>query len=104
MAKIVEKRSVERIPDEERTTGFWPLFFLWAGFTIAIGRLWQGGVIADSGFWTGVIAYVISQGFMVYIAIGAIMGAACLSLRITFIPLERICTVVLVSFKVCGFI
>ncbi|MBN1291398.1 MAG: cytosine permease [Candidatus Latescibacteria bacterium] len=76
MAELVEKRSIDRIPDEERTTGFWPLFLLWSGFTIAIGRLWQGGVITGSGFWNAVAAYVIAQMFMVYIGIGAIMGAS----------------------------
>ena len=76
VSEIVEKRSVERIPDNERTTGFLPLFFLWAGFTIAIGRLWQGGVLAEAGFWTAVIGYIIAHVFMVYIAFGAIIGAA----------------------------
>lgn len=36
MAELVEKRSVERIPVEERTTGFWAMFMLWTGFSISV--------------------------------------------------------------------
>ncbi len=76
MAKLIERRSVDRIPDEERTTGFWPLFLLWSGFTIAIGRMWQGGVITGAGFFSAASGYVIAQIFMVFIGIGTIMGAS----------------------------
>ncbi|MFC1573963.1 purine-cytosine permease family protein [Candidatus Latescibacterota bacterium] len=76
MAVIIEKRSVDRIPDNERITGFWPLFFLWSGFTIAVGRLWQGSVITGAGFYSAVIGYIIAQIFMVFIAIGAVIGAS----------------------------
>jgi len=74
--EIVERRSVERVPDGERTTGFWSLFLLWSGFVIAIGRLWQGGIIAEAGFWYAVLAYITAQAFMIYIALGAVMGAS----------------------------
>ncbi len=76
LAELVEKRSVERVPDEERTTGVWPLFMLWAGFTIAIGRLWVGGVIAEAGFYTAVLAYIIAHALMIFVPIGGIMGAS----------------------------
>ncbi|MCE5252270.1 cytosine permease [bacterium] len=76
MAQFVEKRSVDRVPNEERTTGFWAMFMLWAGFSISVARLWQGGVITNAGFWQAVIALIISQLFWIYIAIGAVMGAA----------------------------
>jgi len=76
VAELVEKRSVERVPDGERTTGVTPLFMLWAGFTIAIGRLWIGGVISGAGFWTAVAGYIISHILMIFVPIGGIMGAS----------------------------
>ena len=76
MAELVEKRSVDRIPVVERTTGFWAMFMLWAGFSISVARLWQGGIITNAGFWHGVLALVIAQILWTYIAIGAIMGAS----------------------------
>ena len=76
MAELVEKRSVERIPVKERTTGFWAMFMLWTGFSISVARLWQGGVITEAGFLYAVVALIISQIFWTYIAIGAIMGAS----------------------------
>ncbi|MFC1607920.1 purine-cytosine permease family protein [Candidatus Latescibacterota bacterium] len=76
MADLLEKRSVDRVPYSERTTGFWPLFFLWSGFNIAVGRIWQGGVITACGFWPAVIGYVIALALMMFIAIGAIAGAS----------------------------
>ena len=76
MANLFEKRSVDRIPIEERTTGFWAIFMLWACFSYSIARIWQGGIIASAGFWHGVIALVIAQLFWLYIAIGAVMGAS----------------------------
>ena len=76
MAELVEKRSVDRIPSGERTTGFWAMFMLWAGFSISVARLWQGGVITAAGFWKAALALVIAQIFWTYIAIGAIMGAS----------------------------
>ena len=76
MAEIIERRSIERVPDSERTTGFLPLFFLWTGFVIAIGRLWQGGVIAGAGFWAAIAAYALAQVLMMTTAIGAFMGAS----------------------------
>ena len=75
MAGIVEKRSVERIPQNERNTGFWGMLMLWAGFSISVARLWQGGLITTMGFWKAVAALVISQLFWTYVAIGAVMGA-----------------------------
>jgi len=76
VAELVEKKSVERIPEGDRTTGFWALFMLWVGFSISVARLWQGGIITGAGFWKAVLALVIAQIFWVYIAIGAVMGAA----------------------------
>jgi len=76
VAELVEKRSVERIPTGERTTGFWAMFMLWTGFSISVARLWQGGAITEAGFLSAVLALVISQIFWTYIAIGAIMGAS----------------------------
>ena len=76
MAEIVEKRSVDRVPVSERTTGFWAMFMLWAGFSISVARLWQGGLITGAGFIQAVIALIIAQIFWVYIAIGAVMGAS----------------------------
>ncbi|MBN1290220.1 MAG: cytosine permease [Candidatus Latescibacteria bacterium] len=76
MAELVEKRSVDRIPDGERTTGFWALFMLWVGFSISVARLWQGGIITGAGFWKAILALFIAQVFWIYIAIGAVMGAA----------------------------
>ncbi|MFC1650893.1 purine-cytosine permease family protein [Candidatus Latescibacterota bacterium] len=73
---MIEKRSVERIPVSERTTGFWAMFMLWTGFSISVARIWQGGAVTKTGFWYAVIALVISQFFWTYIAIGAIMGAS----------------------------
>ncbi|MFC1551013.1 purine-cytosine permease family protein [Candidatus Latescibacterota bacterium] len=73
---MIEKRSVERIPVSERTTGFWAMFMLWTGFSISVARLWQGGAITQTGFWYAVIALAISQIFWTYIAIGAVMGAS----------------------------
>ncbi len=76
VAGLVEKRSIDRIPVEERTSGFWALFMLWTGFSISVGRLWQGGLIAGSGFWTAVAGCIIAQVLLTYVAIGCIMGAA----------------------------
>ena len=76
MTELVEKKSVDRIPKGERTTGFWSLFLLWSGFTIAVGRLWMGGVITGAGFWSALIGYALAQVGMTYIAIGAVMGAS----------------------------
>jgi len=76
VAELVEKKSVERIPEGDRTTGFWALFMLWVGFSISVARLWQGGIITGAGFWKAILALVIAQIFWVYIAIGAVMGAA----------------------------
>ena len=77
MADIVEKRSVDRVPHKERTTGFWAMFMLWAGFSISVARLWQGGLITlASGFWTAILALIIAQILWSYVAIGAVMGAA----------------------------
>ncbi len=76
MAELIEKRGMERIPVSERTTGFWPLFLLWSGFLVSVGRMWQGGIITSAGFWPAVTGYVIAQGLMIYVAIGAIMGAS----------------------------
>ncbi len=76
MAELVEKRSVDRVPEGERTTGFWALFLLWTGFTISVGRLWQGGVIAGAGFKTALFATLVSQVLLTYVAIGAIMGSS----------------------------
>jgi len=75
VAELVEKRSVERVPVVERTTGFWAMFMLWAGFSISVARLWQGGLITGAGFWKAVLALVIAQIFWTYISFGAIMGA-----------------------------
>ncbi len=76
MADIVEKRSVDRIPNGERTTGFWAMFMLWAGFSISVGRLWQGGIVTNAGFWYAVAALLIGQGLWIYVALGAVMGAS----------------------------
>jgi len=76
MAELVEKRSVDRIPKSERTTGFWAMFMLWAGFSISVARVWQGGFITNAGFWHAVAALAIAQLFWTYIAIGAVMGAS----------------------------
>jgi len=46
------------------------------GFTIAVGRIWQGGVITGAGFRNAVAGYLIAQLFMISIAIGAVMGAS----------------------------
>ncbi len=75
MAELVEKRSVERVPLQERTSGFWAMLMLWAGFSISVARLWQGGVITTMGFWTAIAALFLSQIFWTYVAIGAVMGA-----------------------------
>ncbi len=75
-AGIVEKRSVERVPAAERTTGFWGLFMLWVGFSISVARIWQGGVISGSGVRNALAAVVIAQAAWIYIAIGAVMGAS----------------------------
>ncbi len=76
MAEQVEEKSVERVPDGERTTGFWALFMLWVGFSISVARLWQGGIVTNAGFWKAVLALFIAQAFWIYVAIGAVMGAA----------------------------
>ncbi len=76
MAEIIERRSVERVPESERTTGFISLFLLWTGFVIAIGRLWVGGVIAGAGFWAALAAYALGHVLMVTVGIGAVMGAS----------------------------
>lgn len=76
MAEIVEKRSVDRVPVEERTTGFWAMFMLWAGFSISVARIWQGGLITAAGFWWAILALFIAQLLWTYIAIGAFMGAS----------------------------
>jgi NCS1 nucleoside transporter family len=76
MSELVEKRSVDRVPDSERTTGFWALFMLWTGFSISVGRLWQGGVISGAGFWTAIGATLLAQVLLTYVAIGAVMGAS----------------------------
>ena len=49
---------------------------LWAGFSISVGRLWQGGVITGAGFWNAVIACLIAQALLTYVAIGTVMGAS----------------------------
>ncbi len=76
MAGFVEKRSVDRVPVEERSTGFWAMFMLWAGFSISVARLWQGGLITGAGFWKAALALVISQLLWTYIPIGALMGSS----------------------------
>ncbi len=76
VTELVEKKTVDRIPTSERTTGFWAMFMLWAGFSISVGRLWQGGIVINSGFWTAVIALIIGQSFWIYVALGTIMGAS----------------------------
>ena len=76
VAEFVEKRSVDRVPYEERTTGFTAMFMLWAGFSISVARLWQGGLVTASGFWTAIIALIIAQLLWSYVAIGAVMGAS----------------------------
>jgi len=52
------------------------MFMLWAGFSISVGRLWQGGIITGAGFLYAVIALVIAQTLWIYVALGAIMGAS----------------------------
>jgi len=76
VADIVEKRSVDRIPNDERTTGFWSMFMLWVGFSISVGRLWQGGIITNAGFWKAILALAIGQATWLYVALGSIMGAS----------------------------
>ncbi|MFC1692119.1 purine-cytosine permease family protein [Candidatus Latescibacterota bacterium] len=76
MTGLVEKRSVDRVPDNERTSGFWALLMLWTGFSISVGRLWQGGLISGAGFWDAVTGCVIAQILLTYVALGTIMGAA----------------------------
>ena len=76
MAQIVEKRSVDRVPVQERTTGFLPLFMLWVGFSISVARIWQGGVITACGFWMAVLALIVGQLCWMYIVAGAVMGAS----------------------------
>lgn len=76
VSDIVEKRSVDRVPHEERTTGFWAMYMLWAGFSISVARLWQGGVITGAGFTKAILVLIVSHALWVYMAIGAIMGAS----------------------------
>ena len=76
MSETVEKRSVERVPISERTTGFLSLFLLWSGFNVAIGSLFMGGIISQAGFWKAFIGFLIAQSLNVYMSLGAFMGAS----------------------------
>ena len=86
MASMIEKRSVERIPVSERTTGFWAMFMLWTGFSISVARLWQGGAVTQTGFWYAVIALAISQIF--WIGFVAVAFSLILHFFIKQIPLR----------------
>lgn len=61
---LIEHRGIEVVPPSERTTGFWDMFAIWAGFSIVMTNFMFGSMGAVIGIVPAIIAEFIGTVFV----------------------------------------